>query len=183
MSRLMRKSQNSPQALPQNQEGLRTTVWKLKREAGMLEIEQLLLQKKSIPEVTVAKTTKSIARLDGIPGKIQGILERKGQVILYGPPGTGKTYWARRAARDLASLAAFGQAYDQLPAEQQAEVDGTPDHDGLVRCCTFHPQATDRRLGRYGVACASANCPARHGKKTFCTGDGCARNHSNKRNT
>jgi 5-methylcytosine-specific restriction protein B len=125
--------------LPKNQEGLQTTVWKLANEAGILEIEQLLLQRKANPVVIIPKGTKSIARLDGIPGKVQGILERKGQVILYGPPGTGKTYWARRAARDLAALAAFGQAYEELSAVQKTEIDGGAGHDGLVRCCTFHP--------------------------------------------
>jgi 5-methylcytosine-specific restriction enzyme B len=127
------------QVLPQTHEGLRTTVWKLSTEAGILEIEQLLLQRKANPVVIISKGTKSIALLDGIPGKVQGILERKGQVILYGPPGTGKTYWARRAARELASMSAFGQAYEQLSVDQKTEVDGDREHDGLVRCCTFHP--------------------------------------------
>lgn len=104
-----------------------------------MEIEQVLLQQRSQPDPPIHKGTKSTTRLDGIPGKIQGILERKGQVILYGPPGTGKTYWARRAARDLAAMAAFGQAHGQLSADQKAAVDGTSEHEGLVRCCTFHP--------------------------------------------
>ena len=126
------------QTLPKCPEGLQTTVWKMAKEPGILEIEQVLLQRKSKP-VPPMPNPKSTTKLGGIPGKIQGILERKGQVILYGPPGTGKTYWARRAARDLAAMAAFGQAHDQLSADQKAAVDGTSEHEGLVRCCTFHP--------------------------------------------
>src|SRR4051794_4248253 len=37
----------------------------------------------------------------GMVGRIQDVLNRKGQVILYGPPGTGKTFWAEQAATQL----------------------------------------------------------------------------------
>jgi 5-methylcytosine-specific restriction enzyme B len=77
-------------------------------------------------------------RLEGIPGRVQGILERKGQAILYGPPGTGKTYWARKTAFELAALRAFGRSAE-LSTEQKLEVEGTATRPGLVRCCTFHP--------------------------------------------
>lgn len=46
-----------------------------------------------------------------ILGRIQSILDRKGQVILYGPPGTGKTYMAKAAAQDLAAKSAFGRRF------------------------------------------------------------------------
>lgn len=76
---------------------------------------------------------------EGIAGRIQGVLERKGQIILYGPPGTGKTHWAELAARDLAAYATFGAAFEGLSEPQRAEVIGTPASPGLVRMCTFHP--------------------------------------------
>ena len=44
----------------------------------------------------VKSTCKRVGRINRIPGRIQAILEKKGQVILYGPPGTGKTYRAKR---------------------------------------------------------------------------------------
>jgi 5-methylcytosine-specific restriction protein B len=65
-------------------------------------------------------------------------LDRKGQAILYGPPGTGKTYWARKTARDLAALSAFGAVYDAIDGAERAEVDGIGS-PALVRACTFHP--------------------------------------------
>jgi|SRR5665811_14366 len=75
--------------------------------------------------------------LTGVPGRIQSVLERKGQVVLYGPPGTGKTYWAERAAKDLAALHAFRAPFEQLAGEQAQKVYGEP--NSLVRQCTFHP--------------------------------------------
>ena len=78
-------------------------------------------------------------RLDGISGRIQSVLKRKGQVILYGPPGTGKTYWARLAGLDMAALGAFGRRFDQLDAGDKAKVEGDQDRPGLFRMCTFHP--------------------------------------------
>ena len=122
--------------LPKSDEGKLTTVCKLSEEPRLLEIEKLLQHRSSTPSVNpLPKTTL----LEGIPGRMQGILERKGQVILYGPPGTGKTYWARRTALDLAAVTAFGQMYELLSESQKAEVDGNAEHAGLVRCCTFHP--------------------------------------------
>jgi len=78
--------------------------------------------------------------LTGIPSRIQGVLERKGQVILYGPPGTGKTYWADYTARELAARSRFGVPFDQLPAEQEGLLLGDGGHiQGNVRMCSFHP--------------------------------------------
>jgi 5-methylcytosine-specific restriction protein B len=119
-------------------EGLRTTVRQVRKDVqNLIAIERQLLAAPAMPPV--APPVSRPQHLDGIPGRIQAILERKGQVILYGPPGTGKTYWAQRTARDLAALAAFGQPLAGLDAAQRAEVTGEDAHDGLVRVCTFHP--------------------------------------------
>jgi len=92
----------------------------------------------SVPERSTIPRGKP-PTLPGIAGRIQAVLERKQQVILYGPPGTGKTYWATRAAHDLAAYAAYGLPYDQLTAEQQVEVHGDDQTPGQVRVCIFHP--------------------------------------------
>jgi DNA polymerase III delta prime subunit len=47
--------------------------------------------------------------LDALAERIEGILRRKGQVVLYGPPGTGKTYRALAVAKDLAARRSFGR--------------------------------------------------------------------------
>src|SRR5262249_6036051 len=78
--------------------------------------------------------------LTEIPGRIQSILERKGQVILFGPPGTGKTFWAERTAQELAARASFGKTFEQLTPDEQTIILGsgqTP--SGRVRLCCFHP--------------------------------------------
>ena len=116
--------------MPKSHEGLRSTV----RELGKFN-ENLL----AIEEHLQSTTVKPPARLTGIPGRIQSILERKGQVILYGPPGTGKTYWAERTANDLAALSAFGKAFESLDETERNTVLGHGDDCGLVRLCCFHP--------------------------------------------
>ena len=118
--------------LPTSREGLRTTVYSLKSFDNLIEIERRLLGAPPPPPPPPA-------RLDGIPGRIQSILERKGQVILYGPPGTGKTFWAQRAGRDLAALSVSGQRFDQLDVSGRARVEGSGTQRGLLRMCTFHP--------------------------------------------
>jgi 5-methylcytosine-specific restriction protein B len=80
-----------------------------------------------------------VPRLEGIPGRLQAVLERKGQAILYGPPGTGKTYWAERTALELASHAVAGRPFDQLSEGEKAEAVGGPESPGLVRMVSFHP--------------------------------------------
>jgi 5-methylcytosine-specific restriction protein B len=77
--------------------------------------------------------------LDGIPGRIQAILDRKGQAIVYGPPGTGKTFWARRAALDITAMAAFRRPFAGLSPDDKNAVEGANQLAGLVRWCTFHP--------------------------------------------
>ena len=72
-------------------------------------------------------------RLDWIEtiARIKAALDRKRQVILYGPPGTGKTYWAERAAQELAARSWHECS---LPYLTEAERDALP-----VELCTFHP--------------------------------------------
>ncbi|WNG15840.1 AAA family ATPase [Cystobacter fuscus] len=78
--------------------------------------------------------------LAGLHGRIQAVLERKGQVILYGPPGTGKTYLAEQTVRELSAHAAFGAPFADLDAEQQDVITkGTEEEGPLVRMCCFHP--------------------------------------------
>jgi 5-methylcytosine-specific restriction protein B len=68
---------------------------------------------------------------------MQAILERKHQLILYGPPGTGKTFFALKAARELAARSAFKQPYAVLTQDQVDVVHRAP--DGLIHLITFHP--------------------------------------------
>ena len=89
------------------------------------------------PSTLAPRRTRTI--LEGVPGQVQAVLERKSQAILYGPPGTGKTKWALAAARDLAAAAAFGRRYADLAEAEKADIDGTSGAPGLVRTCTFHP--------------------------------------------
>ena len=128
--------------LPIPKEGLLSTVRELgKHNQNLLAIEQHILtpsppkpKGKDSPVVT-----KRVIRLDGIPGRIQSVLDRKSQVILYGPPGTGKTYWAEHAANELSALSAFGKLYEALDEKERTAVHGEGDNAGLVRLCCFHP--------------------------------------------
>ena len=122
-------------------EGLRTTVREIrKHNENILEAERRI-QNMSQERTREAfrSTGKPLIRLSEIPGRIQSILERKGQVVLYGPPGTGKTFWAERTANDLAALAAFGRLFDQLDDTDKADIVGHENKAGLVRLCCFHP--------------------------------------------
>lgn len=83
--------------------------------------------------------TSPLSQLDGVPRRIQAVLERKGQAIVHGPPGTGKTYWAYVAARQLAAHSAFGVRFEELDLLKQVEITGSNLSAGLVRTCTFHP--------------------------------------------
>jgi 5-methylcytosine-specific restriction protein B len=122
-----------------SREGLQTTVYSLKRSVdNLIEVERRLLEAPPTPLPSVSKSDRE-ERLKGIPGRIQAVLERKGQVILYGPPGTGKTFWARRAGLDLAALRAFGQRFEQLADEHRTMIEGAGSDRGLLRVCTFHP--------------------------------------------
>ncbi len=60
-------------------------------------------------------------------------------MILYGPPGTGKTYWAERAALDLAAYSLAGKPFERLSQDEKTEVEGGPETLGVVRMVSFHP--------------------------------------------
>jgi 5-methylcytosine-specific restriction protein B len=92
-----------------------------------------------LPVTPAVSTRHRIADLDGIPGQIQMALERKSQAILFGPPGTGKTYWAEKAACELAAQWNFGGAFDLLDDAKKQAVQGTSLTSGFVRLCCFHP--------------------------------------------
>lgn len=124
-------------ALPR-QEALLSTFRELKIPENLVAIEQRIMDaipKTGTPKPAPASTRAAATRLTGIPGRIQGVLERKGQLILYGPPGTGKTFWAERTARDLAALNEFGRLFADLDEQQKLMFEG----GGFVRTCTFHP--------------------------------------------
>lgn len=127
--------------MPQN-EGLRTTVREIRKfNENILETERRIQGSKpsdSLPPVHRPATARPV-RLTGFPGRVQSVLERKGQVILYGPPGTSKTYWAERAAHDLAAISAFGKTFETLSEAEKRVVKGDGQSSGLVRLCCFHP--------------------------------------------
>ena len=119
-------------------EGLRTTVHKYgKHFDNLVAVERRVLE---------AKPTKRIVRVRrlatwtgaGKIGRIQDLLNRKGQAILYGPPGTGKTYWAEQAVQNLAALWNCGVAFGDLSDKHRERVTGHRP-DAFVRVCTFHP--------------------------------------------
>ena len=122
-----------------DKEGLQTTVTEIKKTPNLLKVETCLLGKPLAgPTGAGPRRPEEFAKLvmEGVPGRIQSVLERKRQVILYGPPGTGKTYWAQKTARALASHKLFGKTYEALEKSEQERVCG---EKGLVRICTFHP--------------------------------------------
>ena len=131
--------------LPEEKEGLRFAVYYLREPKNLIAIEGKLLEPRISDDgtdnsVPGGDTLRPPRRLEGIPGQIQSVLERKRQIILYGPPGTGKTYWAMRAANDLAAHALFGKLFGELSVDEKRRVLGQDSlASGLVRRCTFHP--------------------------------------------
>ena len=128
--------------LPEPKEGLQSTVRKLRKSnENLLAIERHVQSPSAVTSGREVRptATKRPAKLSGVQGRIQSILERKGQVVLYGPPGTGKTYWAERTAKDLASLSAFGKLFELLDATEQETILGQVRQRGFVRLCCFHP--------------------------------------------
>ncbi len=112
--------------LPDPKEGLQTTISQYHRVENLLEIERRI---GGVDPV----------RLEGPIKRMQGILERKKQVVLYGPPGTGKTYWAEQTALELAARKAFNKSFATLDKTEQEAILGTEMEPGLVRFCCFHP--------------------------------------------
>ncbi|MBR0831341.1 AAA family ATPase [Bradyrhizobium manausense] len=131
--------------LPQP-EGPRTTVYELGRNGeNLLALERKMVDGRALSSpaaprtnerATATATAMQLPPLDPFAARVDGILRRKGQVLLYGPPGTGKTYLATRAATELAARQCFGKTYSMLTEAERAEID---DPKGLVRKCTFHP--------------------------------------------
>lgn len=123
-------------------DGPHTTVWDFRNYENLAAIEQKTFGAAPIEQLPAPAIPADHAprpRLEGIPARIQAILERKGQAILYGPPGTGKTYWARKAAHDLVALETYGRLFENLTPAEKVSITGSDDKPGLVRCCTFHP--------------------------------------------
>jgi len=122
------------------QEAKGRSIRPLENLENLKAIEERLLGATPTERPYPGKSTGRVAvTFDGIPGRIQRILERKGQLILYGPPGTGKTYWARKTLHDLASVSAFGTLFRELTDEQARTITGSDSTGGVVRVCTFHP--------------------------------------------
>ncbi|MBR1335345.1 AAA family ATPase [Bradyrhizobium ottawaense] len=131
--------------LPQP-EGPRTTVFELGRNGeNLLELERKIFSGgvSNSPAIRLhtARTKADTAvtqlpPLDQFAARVDGILRRKGQILLYGPPGTGKTYLAVRAATELAARQRFGKTHSMLTEPERAEIENP---NGLVRKCTFHP--------------------------------------------
>jgi 5-methylcytosine-specific restriction enzyme B len=125
-------------------EGLQTTVHRLtKAPANLVEAERRSL---GGPVVVVPQARPAPAgprgagapRLEGVAGRIQAVLERKGQAILCGPPGTGKTYWAERTALELASHSWVGRPFAELSEGERAGLAGDTQPVGAVRMVSFH---------------------------------------------
>ena len=123
-------------------EGLGTTVHKYhKHFDNLVAVERRVLEP-TLPEPKPKPDRKGRTHATwtgaGKIGRIQDLLNRKGQAILYGPPGTGKTYWAEQAVQNLAALWNWGVAFGDLSDEQRERVTGHRT-DAFVRVCTFHP--------------------------------------------
>lgn len=129
--------------LPSAREGLLTTICDLRQYDNQFALEEHIFGRTSPPRPPDAPTSNpeyvALSPLEGVPARIEAVLERKGQVILYGPPGTGKTYWAEIAASELAARSAFGKAFDALTPEERTVVSGDNTNAGLARWCCFHP--------------------------------------------
>jgi 5-methylcytosine-specific restriction protein B len=126
--------------LPVSSEGLQSTVREIhKYTDNLLAIEEKLKGIEPGQPKGESKTSSRPLRLTGIGGRIQAVLDRKGQAILYGPPGTGKTFWAERTANDLAAISAFGKHFESLTENERETILGNGQSSGLVRLCCFHP--------------------------------------------
>lgn len=127
--------------MPESSEGLQSIVRVLGKFNDNLLAIELRIQSSEPPDLGGGEDPKpkKPIRLSGILGRIQSVLARKGQVILYGPPGTGKTYWAEKAANDLAAISSFGKLFESLSETEKNMVLGDTQKSGLVRLCCFHP--------------------------------------------
>lgn len=125
-------------------EGFDAVTREIRLYSNQVEVERHLLEVKAVEKIAPTPPTASPhlpqnipVRLTGISGRIQIVLERKGQVILYGPPGTGKTYWAETTACELSARQIFGKSFGKLNQHQRQRVFGSS--TSSVQLCTFHP--------------------------------------------
>lgn len=122
-------------------EGLLTTFVQLgKRPRNLVEIESRLLGPKAPttrppPPPGVPAPLPPLLPLERMLARIDSVLQRKRQVVLYGPPGTGKTYWAERAAEELAARSWFGVTASHLTPAQRSSLR----ESSVVETCSFHP--------------------------------------------
>ena len=127
-------------------EGLRTTVHEYRKHFdNWVAIERRVLDPTLRPSVEKPKVSRPLGPRrpatwveGGTIGRIQDLLNRKGQAILYGPPGTGKTYWAEKALQNVAALWKYGVKFGDLSEDQRDRLTGDRP-DAFVRACTFHP--------------------------------------------
>ncbi len=130
-------------------EGLMKTCSFLSKPASIVQVERTLLAAGTPGKQGTGPAPEKVSapakpdpnfRLDGLAGRIQTLLERKGQVILYGPPGTGKTWHAEQVARELAARTSFGVDFASLSEENRSWIMGSsPAFGGTVRLVCFHP--------------------------------------------
>jgi len=114
-------------------EGLRTTVHCFgKKPLNIIEIEKQIQLDREPEKINDNYNQEN--NLNPTIERIKSVLERKGQVLLYGPPGTGKTYWARKAANELAALKNYNKVFNDLSDEDQNELRRLN-----VSFCSFHP--------------------------------------------
>jgi 5-methylcytosine-specific restriction protein B len=126
--------------LPDSSEGLLSTVREIRKSTdNLLAIEEKIKEIEPVKPKGESRTSSRPLRLTGIGGRIQAVLDRKGQAILYGPPGTGKTFWAERTANDLAAISTFGKSFESLTEDERETILGNGQSSGLVRLCCFHP--------------------------------------------
>lgn len=125
-----------------DEEGFDTAAKEIRQYANQVEIERRRLDapqaEAAVQKTPVTPQSQSVpVKLTGIRGRVQIILERKGQVILYGPPGTGKTYWAEATACELAARQVYGAGFSDLQNDQRQRIFGRS--DSFVQLCSFHP--------------------------------------------
>lgn len=108
-------------------EGLRTTVYEMKKLPNLVETERYCLLPGEQGVAAIVNKTFDTMPSDIL--RIEAILERKGQVILFGPPGTGKTYKAKIAAHSLIAKHNYQRSRHEL---------GKDSFEKYLAICCFH---------------------------------------------